>query len=52
MLTAGTLVKYNYDGDIGLITEVIEDPMYHIYWVKWSDGTEGDYLPHEFEVLS
>tara|TARA_B100000035_G_scaffold152505_1_gene129906 strand:- start:533 stop:691 length:159 start_codon:yes stop_codon:yes gene_type:complete len=52
MIEIGTLVEYKADGDIGLITEIIEDPMYHIYWVKWSDGTEGDYLPHEFEVLS
>ena len=52
MLEVGTLVKYNADGDIGLITEIIEDSMWHIYRVKWGDGTEGDHLPHEFEVLS
>tara|TARA_Y100000022_G_C12913100_1_gene223713 strand:- start:105 stop:266 length:162 start_codon:yes stop_codon:yes gene_type:complete len=53
MLEVGTLVKYNADGDIGLITEIIEDAVLcHIYRVKWGDGTEGDHLPHEFEVLS
>ena len=50
MLTVGTLVKYNYE-DIGLITKIIEDSMYHLYWIRWSDGMEGDY-PHEFEVLA
>ena len=52
MIEIGTLVEYKADGDIGLITEIIEDPMCHIYRVKWGDGTEGDHLPHEFEVLS
>ena len=52
MIEVGTLVKYKYDGDIGLITEVIEDPMSHIYWIKWSDGTEFPYLPTEFEVIA
>ena len=52
MLKVGTLVKYKPDGDIGLITNIIEDPMYHIYWVKWSDGCEGEHFDGEFEVLS
>ena len=53
MMQIGTLVRYHHDGDFGLITEIMdEDTGYFTYWIKWTDGTEGDYLPTEFEVIA
>ena len=52
MIEIGSLVKYNYDEDIGLITKIIEDPMCPMYWIEWFNGTDGDYFPHEFEVIA
>ena len=52
MLEIGTLVKNKYDGDIGLITKIMEDPSFYPYWIEWGDGTEGDFHDLHFEVLS
>ena len=51
MIEVGTLVKYYEDGDLGIVTKIIEDPMYPLYWIKWNDGTEGDHLDFELEVI-
>ena len=53
MIEIGTLVRYKTDGDFGLITEIMDkDTKYYSYWIKWTDGTEGDYMPTEFEVIA
>ena len=53
MIEIGTLVRYKADGDFGLITEIMdEDTRFHSYWIKWSDGSEGDYMSTEFEVIA
>lgn len=52
MLKVGTLVKNKYDGDIGLITKIMVDPMFYTYWIEWGDGSAGDFHPLHFEVLS
>jgi hypothetical protein len=54
MIEIGSLVRYNFDGDIGLVIEQWtsdETGICHTV-IKWSDGTEGDHLPSEFEVLA
>ena len=52
MLEIGTLVKCKYDGEIGLITKIMEDPAFYPYWVEWCDGSAGDFFDVHFEVLS
>jgi len=53
MIEIGTLVRYKVDGDIGLITEIMnERTRFHSYWIKWADGSEGDYISTEFEVIA
>ena len=54
MIEIGSLIKYKFDGDIGLVVDhwtSDETGEYHIV-VKWGDGTEGDHLPTEFEVIA
>ena len=49
-MKVGDLVKYNTDGDIGIITEVnrsFSEP----YFVQWADGTEGYHIESEMELL-
>ena len=47
----GDLVRYNEDGDIGIIIEI--DPEMHCeYLIKWGDGCQGWHLWSEFvEVI-
>jgi hypothetical protein len=52
MIEIGTLVRLKSDGDIGLVIKIIDDPMYALYWVKWSDGCEGDHLDFEMEIIA
>ena len=53
MIEIGALVRYKADGDFGLITEIMdEDSIFYSYWIKWTDGTEGDYMSTEFEVIA
>ena len=53
MIKVGDLVRYKEDGDIGLVTEInyYNDVDDVLYWCKWSDGTEGDHLAFELEVI-
>ena len=49
-MKVGDLVRYNEDGDIGIITEVnnhLDD-----YYVQWADGTEGYHIESEMEVIN
>ncbi len=48
-MKVGDLVRYNEDGDIGIITEVGAD--LGDYYVQWADGTEGYHVESEMEVL-
>jgi len=53
MIEIGTLVRYKADGGFGLITEIMnERTRFLSYWIKWTDGSEGDYTPTEFEVIA
>ena len=45
----GSLVTYNEDGDIGIITEVDNDGE---FYVQWADGTEGYHIESEMEVIN
>lgn len=49
-MKVGDLVRYHYDGDIGIITEV-DGSMSDPYCVQWADGTEGYHIASELEVL-
>ena len=52
MIEVGTLVKAVYDGELGLITKIMdEDSGYYLYWIKWCDGSEGDHSTTTFEVI-
>ena len=48
-MKVGDLVRYNDDGDIGIILEVDVD--FDYYRVHWSDGCEDFHLESEMEVL-
>jgi len=48
-MKVGDLVRYNEDGDIGIITEVGAD--LGDYYVQWADGTEGYHIAEEMEVI-
>ena len=52
MIEVGTLVRSRYDGEIGLITKIMEDHRFYPYWIEWSDGSAGDFFDVHFEVLS
>ena len=52
MIEIGTLVISPYDGEIGLITKIMEDDRYYTYWIKWADGAEGDHSTATFEVIA
>ena len=55
MIDIGTLVKYHYDDDIGIVTDFLrddEDLVNDYYYVRWSDGTDGYHLASEFEVIA
>ena len=53
MIEIGTLVEYKFDGDIGLVVDHwISDVGEYYIVIKWGDGTEGDHLPTEFEVIA
>ena len=52
MIKVGDLVRFKQDGDIGLVTEIIDHPLSPLYWVRWGDGTEGDHLDFELEVIA
>ena len=45
----GSLVTYNEDGDIGIITEVVYDGE---FYVQWTDGTQGYHIESEMEVIN
>ena len=47
-MKVGDLVRYNEDGDIGIITEVDNDGE---FWIVWADGSEGYHVASEMEVL-
>ena len=50
-MEVGDLVKYNTDGDIGIITEVnrgFSEP----YFVNWASGEEGYHMASEMEVIN
>ena len=54
MIKVGSLVKYKFDGDIGLVVDhwvhdQTGEP--HIV-IRWSCGFQSDHSPTEFEVLS
>ena len=49
-MQVGDLVRYNDDGDIGIIIEIDPD-MYCEYLIKWGDGCEGWHLSSEYEVI-
>jgi len=49
-MKVGDLVRYNHDGDIGIIVKVCyrnED-----YYVECSDGTNGYHIESEMEVIN
>ena len=48
MIELGTLVRYTFDGDIGIVVKVLGG----LYDVKWSDGSFGEHLITEFEVIA
>ena len=48
-MNIGDLVRYNEDGDIGIILEVDVD--FDFYRVHWSDGEEDFHLESEMEVI-
>jgi len=48
-MQVGDLVKYHYNGDIGLITEVDSDGE---FYVQWADGKEGYHIESELEVIN
>jgi hypothetical protein len=52
MIQIGSLVKAVYDGQIGLITKIMEDDLYYPYWIRWLDGSEGDHSATTFEVIA
>ena len=49
-MEVGDLVRYNEDGDIGIITEVGVGLCE--YYVQWADGTEGYHVEGEMEVIN
>ena len=48
-MQVGDLVKYDGDGDIGIIIEVCYDGDYH---VMWADGKQGWHVFSEIEVIN
>ena len=53
-MQVGDLVRYDGDGDIGIITEVSKnfDGSETDYYVHWYDGTDGYHLESELEVIA
>ena len=51
MLEIGTLVRSRYDGELGLITKIMDEPAFYPYWIEWSDGSSGDFFDVHFEVV-
>ena len=49
-MEVGDLVRYNKDGDIGIVIEIKRDN-YAEYLIKWGDGCQGYHLESEVEVL-
>ena len=50
-MKVGDLVRYHYDGDIGIITEV-NGSMCDPYYVQWADGQCGYHIASELEVIN
>ena len=51
-MKVGDLVKYDGDGDTGIILDIDADGMCdHRFFVHWSDGKEGWHIHSELEVL-
>ena len=52
-MKVGDLVLYDDDGDIGIITEVSENPcgMSTDYFVRWASDLDGWHEETELEVL-
>ena len=48
MIELGTLVRYTFDGDIGIVVKVHGG----LYDVKWSDGSFGEHVITDLKVLS
>ena len=46
----GDLVRYIYDGDIGIIVE--RNRNMDDYFVEWADGTNGYHIESELEVIN
>ena len=50
----GDLVRYP-DGDIGVVVETSRidwETSEECYYIKWGDGTEGEHLESELEVIA
>ena len=48
MIELGTLVRYTFDGDIGIVVKV--HGVYHD--VKWSDGSFGEHVITDLKVIA
>ena len=54
MIELGTLVRCHHDGDYGLVIDIVLDhdvPRVAYYEILWLQGTSGQHVASEFEVI-